>query len=54
MSVVNVSMALGPIVDIAGEGVALLGCPYLLVAGLAAVVLGEWRRRACPLGVMGL
>ena len=38
----------------AGEGVALFGCPGLLVDGLAAVVLRERRHRARTLRVVGL
>ena len=44
----------GSFLDVAGERVALLGRPSLLVAGLAAVVLRERRYRTCPLCVMRL
>ena len=37
-----------------GERVPLFGRPGLLVAGLSAVILGERRGRARPLGVMDL
>ena len=36
----------------AGERMALLGCPGLLIAGFTTAVLGEWCGRAGPLGVV--
>jgi hypothetical protein len=40
------------LVDVAGERMALLGRPSLLISGFATAVPGEWCGRAGPLGVV--